>query len=104
MSDKLAHMVYFQLNEPTPENVQHLVAECQKYLNDHDGLDYFAVGTLTPDLNREVNVMDFQVSLHTIFESREAHDKYQVAERHLQFIESNKATWKSVRVFDTDLK
>ena len=35
---------------------------------------------------REVNDQDFEVALHVVFTNKEAHDKYQTHERHLQFI------------------
>ncbi len=100
---QLAHMVYFTLNDPTDANIQSLVAACKKYLNDHPGVVYFSVGTLNKDLARPVNDHAFQVALNVVFESRKAHDEYQVAPRHLQFIEEQKANWKQVRVFDSDI-
>ena len=103
MSQRLSHMVYFELDNPTPERIETQISECQKYLNDHPGLEFFAVGTLNPDLSREVNDKGFHVSLHTVFADRAAHDQYQVSERHVAFIEGNKANWKRVRVFDSDL-
>jgi hypothetical protein len=36
-----------------------------------------------------------------VFKSMAAHEAYQKAERHLKFIEENKANWKKVRVFDS---
>ena len=36
--------------------------------------------------------------------TRTAHDAYQVAPRHIQFIEENKANWAQVRVFDADVE
>ncbi|RMF42494.1 MAG: Dabb family protein [Planctomycetota bacterium] len=103
MSQRLSHMVYFELNDASPASIQELIDQCRQYLAGHDGQDLFAVGTLTPDLNRPVNDRDFHVSLHTIFADRAAHDAYQVHPRHLEFIERNKANWKKVRVFDSDL-
>lgn len=100
---QLAHHVFFTLRDNSPNAVQTLVAACQKYLDNHDGLVYFAVGTRNPDLDREVNDNQFDVSLHVVFESREAHDVYQVHERHQQFINEQKANWEAVRVFDSDL-
>jgi hypothetical protein len=100
---QLAHMVYFTLKERTPANIEALVTACRKYLSDHPGTVYFGVGTLVPDLDRPVNVRDFDVALHVVFDSREAHDAYQKAPRHLQFIEENKPTWAQVRVFDADV-
>lgn len=98
----LAHHVFFSLRDPSDQAVADLIAACQKLLADHDGLVHFSVGRRVPDLNREVN-QDFDVSLHCVFRDRAAHDVYQRAERHLQFIAENKDQWASVRVYDSDL-
>ena len=45
--------------------------------------------------------VDFDVALHVVFDSREAHDAYQTAPRHNQFIDENKPNWERVRVFDS---
>ena len=47
------------------------------------------------------NDRDFDVALHIVFEDRKAHDQYQDAARHKQFIDENKESWKKVRVFDS---
>ena len=99
--DMLSHMVYFTLNENTQAAAEQLVAACHTYLKDHPGVVFFAAGTLVEDLQRPVNDLDFHVSLHVVFDSRAAHDAYQVHEQHLAFIEQNKANWKQVRVFDS---
>ncbi|MDX1930022.1 MAG: Dabb family protein [Pirellulaceae bacterium] len=99
----LAHMVYFELSDSSPAKIAELIASCKEYLDNHPGLDYFAVGRLNPDLARPVNDRAFHVSLHTVFADRAAHDAYQVEPRHLKFIELNKPNWKTVRVFDSDL-
>jgi hypothetical protein len=99
----LGHMVYFTLKDNSPEKVEGLVAACRKYLTGHPGTAFFAVGTVVPDLNRPVNQTDFHVALQVVFESRAAHDAYQVAPRHIQFIEENKANWEKVRVFDANV-
>ena len=98
----LAHHVYFTLEDNSPQNCQALVDACKKYLTDHPGTVFFSAGELTPDLDREVNDRDFDVALSVVFKTREDHDAYQIAPRHLEFIEENKANWKSVRVFDSD--
>jgi hypothetical protein len=95
----LGHMVYFTLQDRSPAAVEKLVADCRKYLTDHPGTVFFAAGTLVPDLTRPVNQTDFDVALHVVFESRAAHDAYQAAPRHLQFIAENKTNWARVRVF-----
>ncbi len=99
---QLAHMVYFTLKDRSPAAVDRLVAACHRYLNDHPGTVYFSVGKLA-DLSREVNDRDFDVVLNVVFQNRQAHDAYQVAPRHNQFLAEEKANWAKVRVFDSDL-
>ncbi len=102
-SKRIAHMVYFSLVDNSSQQVEHLLAQMKKYLDDHPGLEFFGCGTLVPDLSRPVNDKQFDASLHTIFADRAAHDAYQIAPRHLEFIENNKSNWKQVRVFDSDM-
>ena len=97
---QVAHMVYFELKNDTPDERKKLVAACNKYLSKHEGTIYYSAGVLAADLSRDVNVRDFGVALHLVFKNKAAHDKYQTDSRHLQFIEENKSNWKSVRVFD----
>ena len=99
----LAHHVFFTLHDSSKSAIDTQIAACKKYLQNHEGCTLFAVGARTGDLQREVNDQEFHVSLHVHFESRQAHDAYQVAERHLQFIAENKDHWAAVRVFDSDL-
>ena len=100
----IAHNVYFALKDKSPAAQQKLVAACDKYLADHPGVVFYAAGIMAQELDRPVNVRDFQVGLHVIFADRAAHDRYQTAPQHLKFIEENKETWESVRVFDTVCK
>lgn len=97
----LVHNVFFQLKDDSDAATQRLVDACYKYLKDHPGVVFFAAGPLVKELDRPVNVRDFQVGLHVVFKTKKAHDDYQVAPTHLKFIEENKDTWQSVRVFDT---
>ncbi len=99
----LAHMVYFTLQDSSQAAIEKMLAACRHYLSGHPGTVLFAVGTLTPDLTREVNVRDFHVALQLVFESREAHDQYQAHPRHQQFIAENNNNWSKVRVFDADV-
>jgi hypothetical protein len=97
----LAHNVYFSLKDSSAESRKKLVDACKKYLADHPGEVFFAAGVLAEDLNRDVNDRSFDVALHIVFKDKAAHDRYQDAERHKQFIEENKDNWKKVRVFDS---
>ena len=100
-SHMFAHNVYFTLNDASDEKKAELVTECHRYLKDHPGVVFFAAGTVSQAHDREVNVRDFDVSLHVIFDSVANQDAYQEAPDHLTFIERNKANWKQIRVFDS---
>jgi hypothetical protein len=99
---RIAHHVFFTLKDRSDEAAQTLLAACQKYLDQHDGVVDFSVGTRDKELDREVN-RDFDVSLHVIFQDRAAHDVYQTHERHLQFIAEQKDNWQVVEVCDSIL-
>lgn len=100
----VVHNVYFTLNENTPANRLKLLAACKKYLTDHQGVVYYSTGVLAESLTRPVNDREWDVGLHIVFKTMADHDVYQTHPRHLQFIEENKATWKKVRVFDTEVE
>ena len=97
----LAHNVYFTLKDPTDEARAKLVSACKTYLTGHPGVVFFACGTLAPDLARPVNVRDFDVALHIVFDSVASHDRYQDAPRHHQFVNENSDGWVTARVFDS---
>jgi hypothetical protein len=99
----LAHNVYFSLNDNSEAAKQKLVADCKKYLAKHPGTVFFACGTLQKELTRPVNDRQFDVALHVAFESLAAHDAYQDAPLHKRFVEENRANWKLVRVFDSEV-
>ena len=98
----LSHAVYFTLKDRSPEAAARLVAACRQHLTAHPGTVSFAVGTCS-SYDRQVNDRDFDVALEIVFESHAAHDAYQVADRHEQFIAENATSWAKVRVFDADL-
>lgn len=98
----IGHMVYFKLKDATPEARAKLVAACDKYLANHDGVVFYSAGVLGDSFKREVNDRDWDVALHLVFADKAAHDKYQDHPEHLKFIEENKATWGKVRVFDSE--
>jgi hypothetical protein len=98
----IAHNVYFKLKDASPEAQQKLVEACKAYLTGHPGEVLFAAGTVS-ELDRPVNDRDWHVGLHLVFKDKAAHDQYQTAPRHEQFIAENKTNWDVVRVFDTNL-
>ena len=100
---QLSHAVYFTLKNRTPEAAAKLVASCQQHLTGHPGTVFFSAGTCAAEYDREVNNRDYDVALTIVFESHAAHDVYQTAPRHEQFIAENATDWAKVRVFDANL-
>lgn len=97
----LVHSVYFSLKDNSADAKAKLVAACNKYLTKHPGEVYFAAGARAEELARDINDRDFDVALLIVFKNKAAHDQYQEAERHKEFIKENKENWKKVRVFDS---
>ncbi len=97
----LAHDVYFALLDDSPEACQTLADACERWLGGLPGIEFFATGIREETLDRDVNDLEFDVSLHVFFTDHAAHEAYQTAEKHLAFIEENKANWAGVRVFDS---
>jgi hypothetical protein len=101
---QLAHMVFFSLKDSNDANRKRLVEACKKYLDGHEGVVYFSVGTMNSDLKREVNDREFDVALHLVFKTPTAHDRYQDHPRHKTFISECSDLWSKVRVFDSDIR
>ncbi|MBL8753846.1 MAG: Dabb family protein [Planctomycetes bacterium] len=101
MPSALVHAVYFTLHDGSAANIARLTAACGDLLAGHPGELFFAAGPLVAELDRPVNMRDFHVGLMVAFASRKAHDDYQVSPRHQRFIAEHKASWASVRVFDS---
>lgn len=99
----IGHMVYFKLKDGTPEAKAKLVAACNKYLANHDGVVFYSAGVIGDSFKRDVNDRDWDVALHVVFADKASHDKYQDHPEHLKFIAENKDTWGKVRVFDSEL-
>jgi hypothetical protein len=99
----LAHNVFFTLHDSSEAARAALVASCRTNLAGLPGVVFFACGPLEPSLQRPVNDRAFDVALHVVFDSLAAHDAYQEAPAHQKFIAENKANWKQVRIFDSDV-
>lgn len=100
---RFAHDVYFELKEDSAENRAALVDGCWKQLAHIEGIRSFAAGTREESLDRGVNDVGYDVSLHVLFDDMKSHDAYQVHPSHLEFVERFMHTWESVRVFDSQV-
>ena len=63
----LHHEVYFKLKDNSAQAKAKFIAACEKYLTDHPGMVWFAVGEMAEEFQREVNDRDFDVALQIIF-------------------------------------
>ena len=50
---QLAHHVYFTLKNRSDESIQTLLEACNKYLDNHEGLVGFSLGTRDRELDRD---------------------------------------------------
>ncbi len=100
----LAHNVFFTLKDGSPARCETLVRECYEYLKGHDGVVALSAGTRAAGCERDVNDVQFHVSLHMVFADLQSHDAYQTAPRHIEFIARNKPNWSKVRVFDSTIE
>jgi len=94
------HVVYFWLNEGTPDSArQQTLDDCQTYLAKIPTVRQLYTGrpAMTP---RQVVDNSYQVGLCVILENSAAHDVYQEHPLHKQFIARNSASWKRVQVYD----
>jgi hypothetical protein len=97
----VSHDVFFSLNDNSPQARKRFIALGKRYLTDHPGTLWFTMGPLAEEMKREVNDRGFDVALHLVFKNKAALDQYAVSERHQTFIKHTRASWKSVRVFDS---
>jgi hypothetical protein len=98
----VAHMVFFTLKESNAENRRRLIDAAKEFLGGHPGEIYFSVGEMA-DLKEPVSMVDFDVAVHILFESKAAHDQYLSSARHHKFSAVARPLDKKVRVFDSTL-
>lgn len=100
---RLLHNVFFTLNDGSEAKKTKLVDDCYRYLEGAAGALSFFAGPRRGESTRGVNDLEFDVALTILFDSADAHDSYQVWEKHAEFIAANTANWKQVRVFDAEI-
>ena len=66
--------------------------DCYDYLKGHDGVVAFSAGTRAEGCERDVNDVQFHVSLHVVFAGPASHDAYQTTPRHMEFIDATRRT------------
>jgi hypothetical protein len=97
----VAHNVFFELKDKSPEAKKKLVDACYKYLKGHDGVLSFGAGPRAEDVKEKVSASDWDVGLHIVFKDKASLDKYARHPDHLKFIAENRENWKGVKVYDS---
>ena len=97
----VAHMVFFELKDKSPEARKKLVDACYKYLKNHEGVLYFSAGPRAEDVKEKVSAADWDVGLHIVFKDKAALQKYGPHPDHQKFISENRDNWKGVKVYDS---
>ncbi len=100
---QISHVVLFDLVDDSEAAKIALIEAANTYLTDHPGMVSYAVGVRQEEASSPVNMADFDVSLHLVFDSQDSHAAYDVAPRHREFIGKMRENWESVRVIDTVL-
>ncbi len=98
---QVAHLVFFTLQDNSIYARQQLIRDAYAWLRGHKGVVYFSAGERALSMQRPVNDLEFDVSVHIVFDSAESYDAYQTSKQHLEFIQRNESNWKQVRVFDS---
>lgn len=86
---QLAHFFYFELTDKSDELAERFIRLCWDYLGGHPGQLHFSIGRRAlghERFNRSVSAIDFDVSVHMIFEDLAAYDAYRHDPRHDAFI------------------
>lgn len=96
---RIAHDVFFVLEDPTPERCSALVAACEK-LRAIPGVVRVTTGVRDASQTRDVNRKDFHVALHVEFDSAAAYDTYLPHPIHQELLDGFAAGFQAVEVFD----
>jgi len=100
-NDAIVHDVYFTLRDGGPQTCAKLIDACRDELAGLPGVLQLTAGPREPELQRDRNVVDFDVALRVVFVDIEAHDAYLVAPAHVALVERFMANFEKVRVFDS---
>jgi hypothetical protein len=101
---KLAHLVFFKLTDRSPVTMERFLKHCRDFLSEHRGQIHFSLGVRAPEMTRDVNVLDFDVSMNMVFESIDSYMAYRTHQRHLDFITESAGLSVSRRVYDSYLE
>jgi hypothetical protein len=96
---RVAHDVFFVLEDASTENCAALVAACER-LRVIPGVVRVTAGVRDQTQARDVNRQDFHVGLHVEFESAAAYDAYLPHPVHQELLDAFREGFQAVEVFD----
>lgn len=96
---RIAHDVFFVLEDSSEQNCAALVAACER-LRVIPGVVRVTAGVRDRAQTRDVNRQDFHVGLHVEFESAAAYDAYLPHPVHQELLDAFRDGFRAVEVFD----
>lgn len=104
-SDKpFAHMFFFELSDTSGTLVRDFIELCVRYLSHHAGQLHFSVGCRALEINRSVSALNFEVSVHMVFQDFAAYEAYSRSQRHEDFITHSAGMSPNRVVYDSFLQ
>ena len=97
----ILHSVFFYFKEDLPEGLieaQH--AAILQDLSKIDAIDHLWAG-MPEGIERDVVDNSYGMSLHMLFNDREALQRYQTDPIHTEFLTMYKPNWTHIKVYDT---
>lgn len=100
---EVSHIVFFELNDNSAENIDALIAGAHEYLCDIEGVVSCQVGSRQTDRASGSNDLGYDVALIVTMATEDDHKIYDTHPEHMKFIGEFRSNWKKVRVMDSDL-
>lgn len=98
----LVHSVYFWLKEDVSAEQRSEFSTALRGLRVIDSAQAVYVGSPAATPERPTIDASYDFALTVLFDSVEAHDRYQVDPAHTDFIAQHKALWTRVQVYDAE--
>lgn len=98
----LVHSVYFWLKEDISAEQRREFSTALRGLRVIDSAQAVYVGSPAATPDRPTIDASYDFALTVLFDSVEAHDRYQVDPAHTDFIAQHKAWWTRVQVYDAE--
>ena len=99
---EVSHIVFFELNDNSAENIDALIEGAHEYLCDIEGVVSCQVGSRQTERASGSNDTGYDVALVVTLATEDDHKVYDTHPEHMKFIGEFRSNWKKVRVMDSD--